>query len=130
MPILLAWVCLASGGCDLSRAPAFDDKRVHNGDVSQGRALVENGRFGCAACHSIPGIDSPKGVVGPPLRGMAKRAFIAGQLPNKPEVLVAFLRDPPALVGLTGMPDVGLTAAQARDVAAYLYTLEDVNEPK
>jgi hypothetical protein len=55
---------------------------------------------------------------------MAARAFIAGRLPNEPDVLVAFLRDPPALVPQTGMPDVGLSAADARHVAAYLYTLE------
>jgi mono/diheme cytochrome c family protein len=130
MPILLAWACLVSTGCDVFRTPTLNDKHVQNGDVSQGRALVANGRFGCAACHSIPGVDSPRGVVGPPLRGMARRAFIAGQLPNKPEVLVGFLRDPPALVALTGMPNVGLTADQARDIAAYLYTLESVDEPK
>jgi mono/diheme cytochrome c family protein len=130
LPVLLAWVCLASSGCDLSRAPGLDDKRVQNGDVSQGRALIADGRFGCAACHAIPGVHSPKGVAGPPLRKVAERAFIAGQLPNKPEVLVAFLRHPPALVAQTGMPDVGLTADQARDIAAYLYTLESVNEPR
>jgi cytochrome c2 len=129
LPMLLAWACLASAGCDLSRTPTFDDKHVLHGDVAQGRALVANGRFGCAACHAIPGVDSPKGVAGPPLHGMASRAFIAGQLPNKPDVLVGFLRDPPAFVASTGMPNVGLTAGQARDIAAYLYTLEGVNEP-
>jgi mono/diheme cytochrome c family protein len=91
---------------------------------------VANGRFGCSACHAIPGVDFPKGVAGPPLQGMAGRAFIAGQLPNKPEVLVAFLRHPPALIARTGMPDVGLTADQARDIAAYLYALDGAHEPK
>ena len=46
------------------------------------------------------------------------------QLPNRPDVLVAFLQDPPALVPRTGMPNVGLTLEQARHIAAYLYTLE------
>src|SRR3954468_24593748 len=115
VPMLLAWACLAATGCDIARAPALDNKHVQDGDVSRGRALVANGSFGCAACHAIPGVDSPRGIVGPPLHGMARRAFIAGQLPNKPEVLVGFLRDPPALVALTGMPNVGLSADQARD---------------
>mgnify|MGYP003287333791 CR=1 FL=1 len=67
---------------------------------------------------------TPNGVVGPPLGGIARRTFIAGQLPNRPEVLVAFLRDPPALVPSTGMPDTGVTREEARQIAAYLYTLE------
>jgi cytochrome c1 len=37
---------------------------------------------------------------------------------------VAFLQDPPALVPNTGMPNVGLTLEEARDIAAFLATLE------
>jgi cytochrome c2 len=125
---LVASVSLAGSGCDLSAPTTLSSKWVQNGDERQGRALVASGRFGCAACHAIPGVDAPKGVVGPALGGVADRAFIAGQLPNKPDVLVAFLRNPPGLVPLTGMPDVGLTGDQARDIAAYLYTLRAANE--
>ena len=121
---VVACICLASAGCDVAGLSTLNDKWVQNGDAAQGRALVASGSFGCAACHAIPGVVAPKGVAGPPLSGVARRALIAGQLPNKPEVLVAFLRNPPALVPLTGMPDVGLTTEQARDVVAYLYTLE------
>ena len=39
-------------------------------------------------------------------------------------MLVAFLQNPPALLPGTGMPDVGLSAEEARHVAAYLYALE------
>ena len=62
-------------------------------------------------------------MTGPPLDAMARRGFIAGQLPNRPEVLVAFLQDPPALVPRTGMPNTGLSREQALHIAAYLYTL-------
>ena len=55
---------------------------------------------------------------------MARRGFIAGQLPNKPGVMVAFLQNPPALVATTGMPNVGLSLEEAEHIAAYLYTLE------
>jgi hypothetical protein len=54
---------------------------------------------------------------------MASRAFIAGQLPNTSAELVAFLENPPSLVAATGMPDVRLGLDDARDIAAYLYTL-------
>ncbi|WP_046863486.1 c-type cytochrome [Microvirga massiliensis] len=121
--------CLAVTGCDLSETASFNTKHVDDGDADRGHALVASGAFGCAACHVIPGVRSPRGNVGPPLDGMASRGLIAGELPNKPGVLVAFLQDPPALVPRTGMPDVGLTLEQSRDIAAYLYTLEPGDEP-
>jgi mono/diheme cytochrome c family protein len=118
-----AFVPLAAVGCDLAPRP-LNTKHVDEGDAKRGLALVASGSYGCAACHAIPGIRFPKGNVGPPLDGMAGRSLIAGQLPNKPGVLVAFLQDPPALAPQTGMPNVGLSIGQARDIAAYLYTLE------
>lgn len=120
---LAAFAFLAVAGCDLAPAPP-DTKHVEEGDPARGLALVAGGSYGCAACHAIPDIRFPKGNVGPPLDGMAGRSLIAGHLPNKPGVLVAFLQNPPALAPRTGMPNVGLTSEQARDVAAYLYTLE------
>ena len=118
-----ALVTFAAVGCDLAPKPP-DTKRVEDGDPARGLALVAGGSYGCAACHAIPDIRFPKGNVGPPLGGMAGRSLIAGHLPNKPGVLVAFLQDPPALAPQTGMPNVGLSVEQARDIAAYLYTLE------
>ncbi len=94
------------------------------GDAARGRALIATGAHGCGTCHTIPGIRAPRGIVGPDLTGFAGRPFIAGQLPNTPDVLVAFLQDPPALVPKTGMPNLGLTADEARRIAAYLYTLQ------
>lgn len=93
-------------------------------DPARGRAILASGVHGCAACHSIPGVRGANGVVGPPLGGMARRGFIAGQLPNRSDVLVAFLLDPPALVPRTGMPDTGVTREEALHIAAYLYSLE------
>jgi len=93
------------------------------GDSARGRAILASGTHGCIACHAIPGVRGVRGIAGPPLAGFARRGFIAGQLPNTPEVLVAFLRDPPKLVPQTGMPNVGLTLDEARHVAAFLHTL-------
>jgi cytochrome c2 len=127
--VCLTFVTLGSffmGACSLpgTKTAASDTKQVRDGDASVGRAIVASGRYGCTACHSIPGIRSPKGIVGPPLDGMAARAFIAGQLPNTPDTLVAFLQNPAALIPQTGMPDVRLGLEGARHVAAFLYTLE------
>ena len=116
--------CAGLAGCDLSPATSFENKQVAGGDPGRGFALIATGAHGCQACHAVPGIRTPKGVAGPPLAGMARRGFIAGQLPNKPGVMVAFLQNPPALVPKTGMPNVGLGFDDARHIAAYLYTLE------
>jgi mono/diheme cytochrome c family protein len=119
----IALMLLTAAGCDLAPKP-LNTRRVEDGDPARGLALVAGGSYGCAACHAIPDVRFPKGNVGPPLAGMAGRSLIAGHLPNKPGVLVAFLQDPPALAPQTGMPNVGLSIGQARDIAAYLYTLE------
>jgi cytochrome c2 len=121
--------CVGLGACDLSGAYApetanLENKQISGGNPRRGLALIATGAHGCQACHTVPGIRSPKGVTGPPLAGIARRGFIAGQLPNKPGVMVAFLQNPPALVPATGMPEVGLSLEQAGDIAAYLYTLE------
>jgi cytochrome c1 len=41
-----------------------------------------------------------------------------------PTDLMAWLIDPPAIDPRTAMPNMGVTQADARDIAAYLYTLE------
>ena len=91
--------------------------------ASAGRGLEAIERAGCGACHSIPGLDWPKGMVGPSLEGFAERGLIAGELPNQPEILAAYVRDAPALVPDSTMPAMPLTQEESRDVAAYLYTL-------
>lgn len=118
------------GAADVGSASAIAQTRqaretdVSTADPARGQAILASGIHGCAACHTIPSIRGARGVVGPPLGGFAQRAFIAGQLPNSPSVLVAFLQNPQALVPRTGMPDTHLTPEQARHIAAYLYTLE------
>jgi cytochrome c1 len=71
----------------------------------------------------IPGVPAARGLVGPPLTAWASRAFIAGQLPNRPEHLVRWIQNPQAVEPRTAMPDLGVSLADAQDIAAYLYTL-------
>jgi cytochrome c1 len=58
------------------------------------------------------------------LRDFAKRPLIAGVLPNTPEIVVQWLREPKALRPRTLMPDLHVTAQHAQDMQAYLATLE------
>lgn len=87
--------------------------------VARGLAAME--RVGCGACHVIPGLRWPQGASGPSLEGFAAQGLIAGRLPNRPDMLAAFVRDAPATVPGTTMPAMPLSAQEARDVAAYLY---------
>ena len=109
---------LLFAGCDQSgEAARFNDI----GDVDAGAQLIRAN--GCGACHTIPGIESADGLVGPPLDKMGARIFIAGLMRNTPDNMVAWLRDPQRVVPGNAMPDMGLTQEQARNVTAYLYTL-------
>jgi cytochrome c len=80
--------------------------------------------MGCAACHVIPGVQGADGKVGPPLAGIGSRIMIAGQVPNTPDNLVRWIRDPQAIEPGTAMPNLGVSEQTARDIAAYLYTLQ------
>jgi cytochrome c2 len=92
------------------------------GDVNRGKAAIE--RYGCNACHIIPGIPGPKGKVGPPLDHMASRSFIGGKFPNNPQTMINWLQDPPKYDPQSGMPNLGVTPGDSRDISAYLYTLK------
>ena len=95
--------------------------RVAGGDAKRGAVVIE--QYGCGSCHTIPGVRNAKGLVGPPLLWWSRRTFIAGELPNTPESLVRWVRSPQSVEPHTAMPTLGLSDQQARDVAAYLYTL-------
>jgi cytochrome c1 len=112
--------CLTVAGCtggEVVRAYAPQA----NGDARRGRTIIE--AYGCGACHIIPGVPRANGLVGPPLILFGARTMIAGELPNTPENLERWLENPRAIEPGTAMPNLGLTAAEADEVAAYLYTL-------
>ena len=91
------------------------------GDPNRGRAAIEY--HGCASCHTIPGVRGADGVVGPPLTNIGSRMYIGGVLQNKPANLVRWIRDPTAVDPRSAMPDLGVDEGDARDIAAYLYSL-------
>jgi cytochrome c2 len=93
-----------------------------NGDPGRGRAAIT--QRGCGGCHEIPGIVGAGGRVGPPLKGFAGRAMIGGVVANDTGALVQWLRDPRSIDPKSGMPNLGLGEAEARDVAAYLFMLD------
>ena len=121
-PVLppLALLVAALAGCvDKADLP----RPVVQADPDRGLEIMRE--VGCASCHKVPGIAWPEGRTAGNLAGFGSRPLIAGRLPNQPEVLVRWVINPPSLDPETGMPPMPLTQAQARDVAAYLYELDD-----
>ncbi len=96
-------------------------RTVAGGDRETGKRLIRD--YGCGACHVIPGIRGAEGMVGPPLTSFARRTFIAGQVANNADFLVRWIEVPQAIEPGTAMPNLGITEGQARNIAAYLYTL-------
>ncbi len=92
------------------------------GDPQRGKEAIE--RYGCPACHNIPGVAGPKGMVGPPLDHIASRSFINGKFANNPQMMTKWLQNPPAFDPQTAMPNLGVTPGDSRDITAYLYTLK------
>ena len=90
------------------------------GDPSRGEAMFI--QYGCGACHSAVHVRKATGMVGPSLDGIAVRAMIAGKLPNSPDNLEQWIRDPQAITPGTDMPDLNVGKRDARDIAAFLYT--------
>ena len=103
----------------VSSAP---DALTHMADPGRGKNAIQ--QYACATCHEIPGIVGASAPVGPTLAGIAARQFIAGVLPNTRENMVRWLMKPLEVDPRSAMPDLRLTARDANDIAAYLYTLE------
>ena len=79
-------------------------------------------QYGCGSCHGAKHVRKATGMVGPPLDGIAVRAMIAGKLPNQPDNMVRWIRDPQQVTPGTDMPDLHVSARDARDITAFLYT--------
>jgi cytochrome c2 len=93
---------------------------ITGGDARAGRELLA--RYGCASCHKIKGIAHADSQVGPPLDEIRSRGYIAGVLPHSADNLIKWIQHPRQIVPNTAMPDLGVTQAEARDMAAYLYS--------
>jgi len=116
-------ILLILGACaDIdNKAEANAFALTNGGNARLGKAAIR--QFGCGSCHTIPGIEGATAKVGPPLTGIAGRAYVAGVVPNTPVNMMRWIEAPQSVDPNTAMPDVGASANQARDIAAYLYTL-------
>jgi len=120
LPVLL--VAAVLGGCRPSVARSEREAaELTGGNPHRGALAIR--QYGCASCHTVPGVPGARGTVGPALGGISGRPYIAGVLTNSPDNLIRWIQHPQQVDPLTAMPDVGVNQAVARDIASYLYTL-------
>jgi cytochrome c1 len=93
-------------------------------ETASDRGFAAIKRAGCGSCHEIPGLDWPSGRLGPSLEGFDDIGLIAGKLPNRPDMLAAFIRNPRSVKPGSTMPPMPVSEAEALDIAAYLYGLD------
>jgi cytochrome c1 len=118
----LAAALMMAGLAGCRRSEIVDEaRRLTGGEPDRGPWAIR--KYGCASCHVVPGVLGADGLVGPPLDRMGSRMVLAGRLPNTPANMVSWIRHPRQLRPDTAMPDTGVTDPEARDIAAYLYTL-------
>ncbi|HWE49422.1 MAG TPA: c-type cytochrome [Bryobacteraceae bacterium] len=99
-----------------------DAIRLTGGDPAKGAAVIA--RYGCGSCHTISPLQSARGLVGPALDGLRNRMYVAGMLHNNADNLANWVQNPKAVNPKTAMPALGVSKDEARDVAAYLYSIE------
>lgn len=129
------WVIIACGGISLlfifgnlavwgpQRHPAQTRIYVANGKPERGATLIK--QYGCGGCHAVPGVGGATGRVGPRLGGIGQQVYIGGVLANTADNMILWIRDPQSVSPNTAMPDLGVSEQDARDIAAYLYSLSN-----
>lgn len=95
-------------------------RRMIEGDPERGKAALTS--YGCIACHMVPGVRNASALTAPPLIGISQRSYLGGMLENRPENLIRWIQHPREVNPHTAMPEQGVTNADARDMAAYLYS--------
>jgi len=120
--VALAGVVSVAGiYCQDSAQACTQAEAMTGGSAEAGKAAIA--RYNWGACHRIPADGPATDVAGPALNGIATRSFVAGVLPNDPTSLERWIQHPQDVLPGNGMPEQGVRPHEARDIAAYLYTL-------
>lgn len=120
LPFVVLACATVVSGCH-SSAAVREAETLTGGSVARGKTAI--GRYGCGACHTIPGIERATATVGPPLTQVAVRHYLGGHLTNTPGNMIRWIQHPQLIDPKNAMPELGVTDQDAKDVAAFLYTL-------
>jgi cytochrome c oxidase assembly factor CtaG/cytochrome c2 len=119
--LLLLFVAGSCAASNCGGAATAEAEAVTGGNASAGQAAI--GKYGCGSCHTIPGIRAANATVGPPLDRIARRHYLGGHLTNTPDNMIKWIQHPQVIDPKNAMPELGLGDQDARDIAAFLYTL-------
>ena len=111
----------ASAGATVQgpQAPAQGAQATTDPQYAKGQQLFL--QKGCVGCHSLQAVNAPKGMIGPNLATVGSRAYIAaGWLRNTDENLEHWIREPQSVKKGVLMPNLGVTAEEAKALRAYL----------
>jgi cytochrome c len=92
--VILSALLISLSACE-NKPPSYD--AATGGNPQRGREAIVS--YGCGAC----------------------RSYVGGNLPNSPENLETWIRHPRQADPHAAMPELSVTEADARDIAAYLY---------
>jgi cytochrome c oxidase subunit II len=99
------------------RVSASDDSRIE-------AARTAFLSLSCVNCHTVSGT-SASGTFGPDLSHLMSRTTLgSGVIPNTPENLRAWVKDPQAIKPGNLMPNMQLNSRELDDVMTYLYSLK------
>jgi cytochrome c2 len=126
--VRMSFLCLAIAlaSCTGRQNDTPFAQQMSNADIDRGRQAMRE--YGCDTCHQIPGIVTAYTNVGPSLEYWAGRDFIAGALSNTPENLIFWIQFPQSVEPGNAMPNLAVTDGDARDMAAYLFSLGVTND--
>lgn len=115
LPLCGVFLCIALTACNTG---------IHHQSAPTVSAPQLMTQYGCPTCHVIPGVPGAVGKVGPSLDDLAQRSYLAGSVQNTPANLVAWIQHPQHYRPGTAMPEMGVTDADARQIARFLDTAE------
>ena len=126
--IVLSSIVLVGGlGIGVAAAIKENQRQTHRAIALTGgdpdKAMPAIVRYGCAACHEIPGAQMPGGRAAQSLLGITDRIYLGGAVNNTPDNLIRWIANPKQFDPKTAMPVTGISDAEARNVAAYLYRM-------
>lgn len=114
--LLTAWAA-ATCAVLLAGCPTAE-QALEDQQAQRGRELMA--RYHCGACHRIPGVAAAQGHRAASLAAYGRRSYIAGRVANDGGTLALWISDPASVVPGTLMPNMGVSAVDARDMALYL----------
>lgn len=73
---------------------------------------------------TFPALLVPTAMSARPLHRIGTRTYIAGYIQNSPDNMADWIEDPQRALPGNAMPKMGISQKDARDIAAFLYTLK------